>query len=216
MSKHITIPILKYYDEKTKEYYLNSFERIKYEIFDTPKGTLVNYYEKEIRIMCPYNTKWEGQDVVGIKDENYYYIELRAYAPNNATKYKNGLSGNIINIDPYGRKYISLNLPVASYNKKTNVWTYLGVESTAEEYIGWDYMIEWYDSDGIILESNYIRINLANENCVNIIEPYYLSNMKENLKTYIDNQINIKVENILQNEELTDEDIENLFPDDDI
>ena len=37
------------------------FEKIKYTISHKPVGTLVNCYDKEIRVMCPKDTKWTTQ-----------------------------------------------------------------------------------------------------------------------------------------------------------
>ena len=47
-------------DDKIKAL-ANSVQRIKYEISSTPKGALVDYRDKEIRVLCPRNTEWVKQ-----------------------------------------------------------------------------------------------------------------------------------------------------------
>ena len=173
-----------------------------YEIFSKPTGTLVNYTEEEIRVMCPADTAWALQNVGENGDSSKYYIGLKAYAPDGAVSFKEDLAKTISDeqmyyfvdnefagTDSYGRNYSIVWLPVAAYNSESDTWTYYGINSNAEKYIGWYYSVEWYDSDGAIIASDCIRINLANEGCYASAEPYYVSNAVSVAKAYTDEQI---------------------------
>ena len=158
----------------------------KYEISDAPKGTLVNYYEKEVRIMCPYDAEYNLQNVGAGGDKNSYYITLNTFAPNGAVGYIEHLGGQVdaeilkdIKIDNYGRRYQPTWLAVAKYNTETDEWSYYGDKSTETKYIGWDYQIDWYDADGVIIDSDSIRINLSNKDCHFTSEPYYMAGYAE-------------------------------------
>ena len=186
---------------------VNSFERIKYEISNTPKGTQIDYRDKEIRVMCPNNTEWVKQTVGATGNANMYYMAFKAYAPEGAVSFKEGDRGVIIDemftfddefagTDTFGRNYSICWLALASYDESTDTWTYFGKNSSASKYIGWTYCVEWYDSDGVIIESDTVRINLSNEECHHLIEPYYLNDVVEELKTYTDSQIEEKVEEV--------------------
>ena len=164
------------------------FERVKYEISSKPEGTLVDYRDKEIRVMCPADTKWVKQNVGAGGNGNMYYMGFKAYAPEGAVSFKEGDQGVIENemftfddafagIDEFGRKYSIVWFALASYDGDTDSWTYFGKNSSAKKYIGWTYCVEWYDADGIMISSDSVRINLSNESCHNVIEPYYVSNM---------------------------------------
>lgn len=153
----------------------------KYEISGTPIGTLVNYGDKEIRIMCPVNAEFSKQNVGTGGDKNTYYMTFRAYAPNdNITGYIERLGNQVdseiltnLSVDEYGRKYQSTWLGLATYNETTNTWSYYGKNSTTEKFIGWDYQINWYNAENMLIASDSIRINLSNEDCHNYIRPYY-------------------------------------------
>ena len=56
-----------------------------------------------------------------------------------------------------------------------DTWTYYGANSTSDKLIGWNYCVEWYNASGVCVASDLIRINLANEDCVYSVEPYYMS-----------------------------------------
>ena len=62
----------------------------KYEITDVPKYTIVDYREKEIRVMCPANTQWVKQNVGSTGNANMYYMSFKAYAPEGAVSFKEG------------------------------------------------------------------------------------------------------------------------------
>ena len=159
-----------------------------YEVSNKPEGTLVNYNGKEIRVMCPADTEWALQNVGEGGDSSKYYIGFKAYAPSsNVASFKESLAttmtdqtmyyfeGNdFAGIDANGRKYSIVWLPVAKHNDD-DTWTYYGKNSSSNKFIGWNYCVEWYNASGVCVASDLIRINLANEDCVHSVEPYYMS-----------------------------------------
>lgn len=200
-------------------------ERVKYEVVFKPDGTLVDYRDKEVRIMCPADTIWITQNVGTNGDASKYYIGFRAYAPEDAVSFKESIDKSITDdtmyyfedndfagVDEYGRNYSIIWLPVAAYDETTDTWTYYGISSTEEKLIGWYYSVEWYNANGAVIETDCIRINLANESCYTTIEPSYVTNVVEEAvetaNTYTDEQIQKILESV---EDVTDEDIESLF-----
>ena len=184
-----------YTDEKVK-----IAEKIKYEISHKPVGTLVNYGEKEIRVMCPNNTKWIKQDVGETGNANMYYMGFKAYAPEGAVSFKEGDKGVIIDemftfdskfagTDEFGRNYSICWLALASYDEASDTWTYFGKNSTSSKYIGWTYVVEWYNADNVVIASDSIRINLSNEECHFSVEPFYVNNAVDVANAYTDKQI---------------------------
>ncbi len=176
-----------------------SYEKVKYEFTDVPVGTLVDYRDDEIRIMCPANAEFTKQSVGTGGDANSYYGTLKTYAPVDAAGYIEHLGNQVdseiltdLKTDEYGRKYQPTWLALAKYDESTG-WTYYGANSTKEKYIGWDYQIDWYNADGVMIASDSVRINLSNEDCHSTIEPYYASGMTssavEKAKLYTDEQI---------------------------
>ena len=172
----------------------------KYEISSIPTGTLVDYREKEIRVMCPINTQWEKQNVGESGNPNMYYMAFKAYAPEGAVGFKEGDRGVIIDemfdfngkfagTDEYGRNYSICWLALASYDANSDKWTYYGSNSSVNKYIGWTYVVEWYDDNGVVIASDCIRINLSNENCHSSVEPYYVGTMKTEVNTIISEKI---------------------------
>lgn len=151
------------------------YETRKYEIADAPVGTLVNYREDEIRIMCPADATYTKQSVGAGGDVNTYYVTLKTYAPSNDAvgyiEYLNGQSDaeilTDIKIDQYGRRYQPTWLGVAKFDEATGIWTYYGASSSTDKMIGWDYRIDWYNNDGVKIYTDSIRINLSNEDCHN-------------------------------------------------
>ena len=158
----------------------------KYEVAHKPEGTLVDYRDKEIRVMCPADTEWTLQNSGENADANMYYIGFKAYAPIDAVSFKEDLKetieddtmyyfeGEFAGVDAEGRKYSIVWLPAASHADGT--WTYYGSMSADGKYIGWYYTVEWYGSNGKVIASDQIRINLSNEDCHNNIKPYYIAN----------------------------------------
>lgn len=165
------------------------FTKRKYEISTKPTGTLVDYRDAEIRVMCPVDTKWEKQNVGPTGNGNMYYMGFKAYAPENAVGFKEGdqgvikdeyfdFSGDFAGTDEFGRNYSICWLALASYDEASDTWTYFGKNSTTEKYIGWTYVVEWYDEVGTVIEYDSIRINLSNESCHSVVEPYYMGQVK--------------------------------------
>jgi hypothetical protein len=192
-----------------------TLEHVKYEIVSTPAGTLVDYRDKEIRVMVPAETKWVKQNVGSTGNENMYYMGFKAYAPEDAVSFKEGDRGVIVDemftfdndfagIDVYGRKYSICWLALASYDADSDTWTYFGKNSSINKYVGWTYVVEWYDANGVVIGSDSIRINLSNENCHNNIEPFYMANfVKEvsangTLLDMVDGKIDIAIDNIIK------------------
>lgn len=174
----------------------------RYEIVSAPKGTLVDYREKEIRVMCPADTAWTKQNVGATGNANMYYMGFRAYAPEGAVSFKEDdmasiedqtmyyFEGNdFAGTDKLGRKYSIVWLALASYDEASDTWTYYGEKSSTEKYIGWYYSVEWYDADGVVIASDRIRINLSNENCHLEIKPFYMADVSAEVKKYVDEQI---------------------------
>lgn len=179
-----------------------SCERIKYSIANVPEGTQVDYREDEIRVFCPENTEWKQQNVGANGNANMYYMSFYAYAPAGAKYFKEGDRGVIIDeeftfdgpasgVDAYGRKYSVCWLALASYSE-ANGWTYFGKNSSTEKYIGWDYVVEWYDENRKLIGSDSIRINLSNAECHKVVQPYYVSYAIKDMKAYCDEQISEK------------------------
>lgn len=161
--------------------------KIKYEVSSKPERTLVNYREKEVRIMCPSDTNWQLQTSGSNANPNAYYIGFKAYAPNEAIySFKEHLGedkddtmyyfvdNDFAGIDEYNRKYSIIWLPVAIYTAETGTWSYHGTKSTVDKYVGWDYTVEWYSEAGQKIDSDSIRICLSNEECHENILPYFL------------------------------------------
>lgn len=156
----------------------------KHEIADTPIGTLVNYGDREIRIMCPSNTEFTKQTVGAGGDPNTYYMTLKTYIPNDSIigyiEHIGDQSDSEIltkfSVDEYGRRYQSTWLGLAKFDEVTGLWSYYGKNSSIDRFVGWDYRIDWYNADGVMVASDTVRINLSNEECHNSLRPYYGSN----------------------------------------
>ncbi len=161
----------------------------EYEFTDVPAGTIVNYREDEIRIMCPANATWTEQAVGAGGDPNCYYGTLKVYVPNDAVAgYIEHLDDKSdaeiltsFSTDKDGRRYQPTWLALARRDDAGN-WTYYGANSTEAHYIGWDYRIDWYNADGVMIASDSIRINLSNEKCHYVIEPYYIVELKADVE----------------------------------
>ena len=187
------------------------FEKVKYEISNTPAGTLVDYREKEIRVMCPVGTEFKTQQVGATGDANMYYMAFKAYAPEGAVGFKEGdqgvikdeyfdFTGDFAGTDEFGRNYSICWFALASY--KNGEWTYFGKNSSTSRYIGWTYCVEWYDAKGVVIASDKIRINLSNEACHDELAPSYMADSINKINSValggtvleiVDKQVNIPV-----------------------
>lgn len=179
----------------------------KYEVLDVPKGTLVDYNDKEIRIMVPHDAVWTKQAVGEGGDTNSHYMTFRTYAPNDdAVGYIEHLGDQVdpeiltdLRTDESGRRYQPTWLALAQYDAETDTWTYHGAKSTEGKYMGWNYQIDWFDAEGIMIASDSIRINLSNENCHSVIEPYYVgSAVAEKVDAKVEEVVETKVETIVE------------------
>lgn len=185
---------------------ISTKSNVEYEVAYKPVGTLVDYRDKEIRIMCPADTAWTLQESGENADPLKYYIGFKAYAPEDAVNFKEDLGETIVDetmysfegndfagVDAYGRKFSIVWLPVAKYDEESDAWTYYGAGSSEEKYVGWYYSVEWYNADGVLIASDCIRINLSNEECHSSIESFYVSNAISIANSYTDTQIETKI-----------------------
>lgn len=197
----------------TKEQAAATMPHVEYEISNKPTGALVDYRDKEIRVMCPADTAWALQNVGENGDPSRYYIGFKAYAPNdNVVSFKEDIKATIeddtmnyfegndfAGIDKYGRKYSIVWLPVAAYNAETDSWTYYGANSSEKKFIGWYYSVEWYNAEGKVVKSDTIRINLSNELCYNSVAPFYAADVITSVKLggalldVVNKQVNIPI-----------------------
>lgn len=178
-----------------------SYEKIKYEIDDAPIGTLIDYKEDEIRIMCKSDAKYHLQGVGTGGDANTYYVTLKVYAPSDdAVGYVEHLGDQVdseiltsFSVNKYGKRYQPTWLGVAKYDKDADTWSYYGANSTTSKYIGWDYQIDWYNADNVMIASDSVRINLSNEGCHYAVEPYYIGKTKAEIEETVTNTVEEKV-----------------------
>lgn len=163
------------------------YEARKYDISGTPVGTLVNYGEREIRVMVPNDAEFIKQNVGANGNPNMMYMTFRAYAPDGAVSFKEGDRGVIVDemhtfngpasgIDEFGRRYSVCWLALAMYDANTDSWTYFGKNSNDQKMVGWDYCVEWYSESGAKIGYDSVRINLSNEDCHYTNKPYYMAN----------------------------------------
>lgn len=175
----------------------HSYEKIKYEITSVPVGTLIDYREDEIRIMCPKDTVFTKQSVGVGGNPNSYYMTFKTYYPSeDVVGYIEHL-GDMVDpeiltkssTDKYGRVYQTTWLALADYDESSDTWTYRGASSSKDGYYGYDYQIDWYDANGVMIASDSIRINLSNENCHSVNEPYYVGSIMKEVDTKIEEKI---------------------------
>lgn len=184
----------------------NTKYSVKYLVSSKPEGTLVDYRENEIRVMCPADTEWKLQTSGENADKNSYYIGIKFYAiSDEAVSFKEDLAQTIGDDTMYyfvdnefagedeNGKYSIVWLPVAKYDEASTTWTYYGANSADGKYIGWYYSVNWYDANSKVIASDCIRINLANEDCYSAIDPFYVSNAVQTAKKYTDEQIETKI-----------------------
>ena len=183
-----TVASAKAYTDGKVEAAISEHMTKKYEITDVPEGTLVKMSESEIRVMCPVNTVFTKQNVGAGGDVNSYYMTLKTYVyDDNIVGYREHLGDQVdaeiltdLKTDEYGRRYQPSWLALAKYDETTGAWNYYGASSSKDRFIGWDYQIDWFNADGVMIASDSIRINLSNEDCHSSSEPYYVGKiMKE-------------------------------------
>jgi len=176
---------------------LVAYSANKYEITDTPEGTLVNYGEHEIRILIPANATFTKQAVGEGGDPNSYYVTLKTYfTDDEIVGYREHLGTQVdaeilkdIKTDTNGRRYQPSWLAVAKYDEASDSWTYYGASSDETRYIGWDYRIDKYDVNDVMIASDFVRINLSNEDCHFSLAPSYLNGAITEANAYTDAKI---------------------------
>lgn len=169
----------------------------KYEITDVPVGTLIDYRDHEIRILCPKDTVFTKQSVGTGGNSNSYYMTFKTYYPSKDVAGYIEHLGDMVDseiltkssTDKYGRVYQTTWLALADYNEASDTWTYRGVNSSKDGYYGYDYQIDWYDANSVMIGSDSVRINLSNEECHSSLEPYYVKNTVNEANAYTDEQI---------------------------
>ena len=170
-----------------------TYEKVKYEIVDAPVGTLVDYKEDEIRILIPQNAQFAKQSVGVGGDPNTYYVTFKTYVYNDdVVGYKEILNGQSdaeiltdLKVDEYGRRFQPTWLGIAKYDEATDTWSYYGTNSQTSKYIGWDYTLQMYNADNVMIASDSVRINLSNEDCHSAIEPYYIGKTKAEIEEMV-------------------------------
>lgn len=176
---------------------LEAYSAEKFEIVDAPEGTLVNYGEHEIRIMIPAGTVFTKQSVGVGGDPNSYYVTLKTYFTDDEIMgYREHLGTQVdaeilkdIKTDANGRRYQPSWLAVAKYDEASDSWTYYGASSDETRYIGWDYRIDKYDVNDVMIASDFVRINLSNEDCHFSLAPSYVSGAINEANAYTDKKI---------------------------
>ena len=155
----------------------------KYNISNVPDGTVIDYREKEIRIMCPKDAVFTKQSVGEGGNANMYYMTFTTYFPEEAVAFREGDRGVLVDeylnfedtagtgVDRFGRKFKQHWFALANFNGTD--WNYFGKTSSVDKYIGWTYCVEYYNAQGEVIGSDCIRLNLSNEDCHNTMEPYY-------------------------------------------
>ena len=153
------------YDDSELRERIEELEFKKHIIENVPEGTLVDYRDNEIRIMCPKDAVFTKQNVGETGNPNMYYMSLKTMAPEGAVAFREGDRGvvlpEVMQLD--GKNSKTIWLALASLSGEN--WIYFGKTSTAAKFIGWDYVIEWLDENGNVIETNCMRINLSNEEC---------------------------------------------------
>ena len=168
----------------------------KFEISNVPDGTLIDYRDGEIRIMCRENAVFSEQSVGVGGDPKCYYTTLKTYVfDDNVVGYKEHLNGQVdaeiltdLKTDEYGRRYQPTWLALARLGDDGN-WSYYGKNSNGEKFIGFDYQIDFYDANDVMIGSDTIRINLSNEECHFINEPYYVGEIRKEVDAKIEEKI---------------------------
>lgn len=186
----------KAYTDKMVEAAMGEHLTKKFDITGVPEGTLIDYRENEIRVMCKSDAVFVKQSVGAGGDGSCYYMTFNTYAPDDAVGYIEHLGNQVdeeiltkFSVDEYGRRYQSTWLALAKYDEATGNWNYYGASSNASKYIGYDYQIDWYDANNVMIASDCVRINLSNENCHSLIKPYYVGAMMTEVETKIEEKI---------------------------
>lgn len=176
---------------------LEAYTAEKFEITNVPEGTLVDYSDHEVKIMIPKDAVFAKQNVGTGGDPNCYYITLKTYfTDDEIVGYKEHLGNQSdaeilkdIKVDANGRRYQPTWLGVAKFDNATGAWNYYGANSTEGKFIGWDYRIDKFNANDVMIASDSIRINLSNEECHFSITPSYVNGAINEANAYTDMKI---------------------------
>ena len=165
-------------DYVTKEHNSAYNRSVKYEVLPHD-GMLVDYRGNEIRVNTQRVVPTEQQPGP-TATPNQYYIQFRAYAPENAAFYKewqgdkrdetlHTFDESFSGTDQFGRNYSLIWMSIANY--ANGVWSLYGDKSTIDKYLGFYYTFEWFNIDGKLIDTNKVRIILTNDACHNDLIP---------------------------------------------
>lgn len=166
----------------------------RYEVTGVPEGTLVKYFDNEVRVMCPKGAEFHEQQVGAGGLSNRYYMNFTMFAPEGAVTFREGTQGmtaaELVLEDELrtvvdGKRTIWLSLAVL--DEATGEWTYRGDESTIDRCIGWNVLVEWYDAEGKVIVRDSFRVNIANEECFDSVVPLYREGLAN--KEFVKEQI---------------------------
>ncbi len=164
-----------------------------FKFLDLPTGGVVSYTESSARILCPTDPSVYHEQKVGEGGStDRFYITMRCYAPEGATKLRmNGVNTlqpttpdpviddtleieTLKNKAGYGvekdKEYFNFWIHIAGYSN--NAWKAWSTGKGEGEFIGYRYIIEWYDDNMNVIDTTFARIELANENNFNAMENF--------------------------------------------
>lgn len=164
----------------------------KFRFFDLPVGGEVSYSDKFVRILCPTDPSiYYEQNVGEGGQKDRFYITMRNYAPKGAVALRmNGVNNLAKDPDPiitgteeleilkdkagYGvegeREYYNFWIHIAGFTN--GAWKAWPTGKGENEFIGYRYIIEWYDENMNAINSSFITIQLANEDNFNAMDNF--------------------------------------------
>ena len=154
-----------------------------------PKNAKVSYGKDYIRLLTPTDpSNYYHQDVGVGGDSNKFYVAMKVYVPENTAYVRNG-AGTLssadlpaltdIHYEPgdnecFGRDakglyYYRWN-NIAAYSNGT--WSSYVANKGENEYIGYKYLVAWYDADENEIGRIVIPVQYANETNFNAVENF--------------------------------------------
>lgn len=154
-----------------------------------PKNAKVSYGKDYIRLLTPTDpSNYYSQDVGVGGDSNKFYVAMKVYVPENIAYVRNGagtLSSAELPVltdihykpgdnecfgrDAKGLYYYRWN-NIAAYSNGT--WSSYVANKGENEYIGYKYLVAWYDADGNEIGRIVIPVQYANETNFNAVENF--------------------------------------------